>query len=440
MPPTAFFASKVENDEAQNFDGEPLDVDATDEERETMNETWNRREIKDCPDLLQLARTAMPKCSLQIHYRSAFRELINYSNAAFYGSNLSVPVRHSEAKLAQLKPIELIRVDGVYEDQTNPEEAERVVDVLAQIWQQPYAERPSVGVVTFNRKQADLIETVLQRRAEEDVGFREAFRLESQRNEEGEDMAVFVKNVENVQGDERDVIVFSTTFGRNRQGTFRRYFGVLGQKGGERRLNVAVTRARQKIYMVTSMPINDISDALITRRKLATPRDFLQGYMEYARSISEGDFSGADAWLSRWAGASSKTAASHQRLDDGFSQAVEDYLRSLGRTVAVTAQDDAFGVDFAIEDDATGLYVIGIECDAPRHELLGRARAREVWRPRVLRQAISVIHRVSLQDWYQEPQAEQRRLRNAIDRAMTDAAAQASPESGGRVTNEAAKP
>ncbi len=76
----------------------------------------------------------------------------------------------------------------------------------------------------------------------------------------------FVKNVENVQGDERDVILFSTTFGRNAQGTFRRNFGVLGQTGGERRLNVAITRARQQVVIMSSMPIDEISDLLTTRK------------------------------------------------------------------------------------------------------------------------------------------------------------------------------
>src|SRR5690606_17088751 len=102
--------------------------------------------------------------------------------------------------------------------------------------------------------------------AEEDEPFRKAFAEERERSEDGEDMSVFVKNVENVQGDERDVIVFSSTFGRNSQGTFRRNFGVLGQTGGERRLNVAVTRARRKVVMITSMPIADVSDMLDTQR------------------------------------------------------------------------------------------------------------------------------------------------------------------------------
>jgi primosomal replication protein N'' len=419
MPPTAFFSSKVESDEAEVFDGEEPDAEATEEERDAHADTWNRREIKDCPDLLQLAKTTLTRAPLLIHYRSQYRELIAYSNASFYANELSVPVRHPEATVREKRPIDVIRVDGVYVNQTNPEEAARVVDYLAQLWRQPSEKRPSVGVVTFNRKQADLIEALLEARAEEDAPFREAFRAERERTEEGEDMGVFVKNVENVQGDERDVMVFSSTFGRNAQGTFRRAFGVLGHKGGERRLNVAVTRAREKIVMITSMPVADISDLLATHRAPATPRDFLQGYMEYARAVSAGEFTTAGALLRRMAlGADSKAKRMVEREDDAFAQSVKCYVESLGWTLTKTVEQDAFGLDFAIEDSRTGLFGIGIECDAPRHPLLARARAREVWRPGVLRNAVGAVHRVSSHAWYHTAERERERLRIAIEAAL----------------------
>jgi primosomal replication protein N'' len=419
MPPTTFFSSRAESDETEFFDGEQPEEDATEEERELFEDTWNRREIKDCPDLLQLARTALPTSTLQIHYRSAYRELIGYSNAAFYENNLSVPARHPDQTIRQVKPIELIQVNGLYEQQTNATEARRVVEYLAKLWQQPFAERPSVGVVTFNRKQTDLIEEELVLRAEEDTEFRDAYLEERDRVEGGEDMGAFVKNVENVQGDERDVIIFSTTFGRNSQGTFRRYFGVLGQKGGERRLNVAVTRARKKVVLVTSMPIRDISDMLNTQRKPAIPRDYLQGYMEYARAMSNGELPAGRALLDRL---SSERA--HARFDDGkkadgFANDVLQYIHSLGFAPVSAQEGDAFGMDFAIADPGTGLYAIGIECDAPRHALLLRARAREIWRPSVLRRAIPRLHRVSSQAWYHNGDEERKRLKVAIEASLT---------------------
>lgn len=162
MPPTAFFSSRVESDEAELFDGDEPDAEADQEQREAFEDTWNRREIKDCPDLLQLARNALPSTTLQIHYRSAYRELIGFSNASFYGNRLNVPVRHPQASIERVKPLELIQVEGLYQNQSNAQEAERVVQYLAELWRQPYEQRPSVGVVTFNRKQAELIEEHLR--------------------------------------------------------------------------------------------------------------------------------------------------------------------------------------------------------------------------------------------------------------------------------------
>ncbi|MBB6558868.1 DNA polymerase III delta prime subunit [Acidovorax soli] len=419
MPPTAFFSSKVESDEAEAFDGEMPNEDASEEERDAFEETWNRREIKDCPDLLQLSRSNLPNSTLQIHYRSAYRELIGYSNACFYGNHLSVPVRHPEATVRQARPIEVIQVNTVYQDQTNPGEAQRVVEVLAELWKQPALERPSVGVVTFNRKQADLVEDLLEQRAELDPEFREAYRQESERVEAGEDMGVFVKNVENVQGDERDIIVFSSTFGRNSQGTFRRSFGVLGQKGGERRLNVAVTRARRKIILITSMPVPEVSDLLNTHRPPSTPRDFLQGYLEYARSVSSAEFNSSRALLQRMmVRRDGRAAQQAQSSEDGFSESVAEFIAGLGWRVVKSPDQDAFGLDFAIEDPQTGLFAIGIECDAPRHGLLASARAREVWRPSVLRRAIPKLHRVSSYAWYHAPEDERQRLREAIESVL----------------------
>ena len=422
MPPTAFFSSRVESDEAEVFEGDGVDDEVDEAERDAVAETWNRREIKDCPDLLQLAKTVLPPTTLQIHYRSSYRELIQFSNAAFYANRLSVPARHPADEVRRKRPIEVIRADGVYEDQTNPTEAARVADVLRDIWRGAGTRPPTVGVVTFNRKQADLIEDVLEERAIGDPAFRAALTRERDRVEGGEDMGFFVKNVEGVQGDERDIIVFSSTFGRNPAGTFRRSFGVLGQTGGERRLNVAVTRAREKVMLVTSMPIPLISDLLSTRRQASTPRDYLQAYFEYARALSDGDLEAAEALLARLTPEQRHAAGRREDDSDGLDAAVAAEIRKLGWEPASVNEDGAFGLDFAIEDPRTGLYGIGIECDAPRHRLLETARAREMWRPSILRRSIPVIHRVSSHRWYHEPDVEQARLRDAVTAAMGAAA------------------
>ena len=416
MPPSAFFSGRAE-EEDEEADDQPDDA-ATEAERSALEDAWNRKDVAACPDLLQLARGCLPATTLQVHYRSAYRELIGFSNGAFYGNRLSVPARHPDAEVRRCRPIELVRVDGTYEAQTNPAEADALVDLLAQAWAVPPGLRPSIGVVTFNRKQADLVTDKLEERAAEDATFLAALRAERERTQGGEDMGFFVKNVENVQGDERDWIVFSTTFGRDARGAFRRFFGVLGQTGGERRLNVAVTRAREKVVVVTSMPFGDISDWHAGGRVPHRPRDFLQAYLDYAAKVSSGDVGGARALQARLAPGQGQSRMDGPELD-GLAQAVGRYVAELGYDpVPSSDRSDVFGMDFAVVDPRTGLFGLGIECDAPRHRLLRRARAREVWRPKVLGRAVPRTHRVSSSAWYAHPDQERARLREALAAAI----------------------
>jgi primosomal replication protein N'' len=417
MPPSSFFATRIDSDEDEEVQGEDFDDTSTEAERLAREEKWNRREIKDCPDLLQLGRGVLPTTTLQVHYRSKYRELIGYSNAAFYSGTLSIPARHPDDEIRRAKPIQVIRVDGIYEHQTNNAEAKRVVEVLAEIWSMSPDRRPTVGVATFNRKQADLVEDAIERRAIDDPDFLGAFKRECERTRDGEDVGFFVKNVENVQGDERDIIIFSTTFGRDKHGSFRRNFGVLGQSGGERRLNVAVTRASEKIILVTSMPVGDISDLLATGRAPTRPRDYLQAYLDYAIKVASGELNLARAATQRLAFQHKRRSCNAQ--EDGFVASVGSFIRDLGHDPVPSDEGDAFGLDFAVRDDRTGHFGIGIECDAPRHELLRLARAREIWRPAVLSRAIPMVHRVASHGWYHQPEQERMRLRAAIQTALS---------------------
>jgi primosomal replication protein N'' len=416
LPPTSFFANRVDIEEEETPELDEVE-DFSEEDRQAFVETWNRREIKDCPNLLELSKAVLSKIMLQVHYRSTYRELISYSNNAFYEGKLNVSVRHPVSEVDRARPLEVVRVDGIYEHRTNADEATAVVELLTAIWGEGSA--PSIGVVTFNRDQADLIEQRLEERAEENAEFRAAYRRELARTEYGEDMGFFVKNVENVQGDERDQIIFSTTFGKNRSGKFRRNFGVLGQSGGERRLNVAVTRARKKITVLTSMPVDEIASALGSGAKPQLPRDYLQLYLAYAAAVSGCDHQSGRVFL----GQVLQNGVGHNRTSiavetDGFTRSVSSYLRSIGVTPEPANDGTAFGIDFAIRDPKRGNYGIGIECDGPRHAILMRARAHEIWRRSEMQKSIPVIHRVSMRGWYHERNAEQLRLRSAIAQAL----------------------
>lgn len=423
MPPANFFKKSLDGDGEQDSDDD--DDDDDDDLDETPDQSGcsekenskNCREIKDCTDLLALGKMVLPHpAMLLIHYRSKYRELIACSNAAFYNNRLSIPVHHPESVIHDIRPIEVIRADGIYEDQKNIKEARMVIDLLAEKWSSP--NRPSIGILTFNMKQAELIEDLLQERAETDQSFRQAFAHESERMQAGEDMSFFVKNVENVQGDERDMIIFSSTFGKDNEGVFKRCFGPLGQTGGERRLNVAITRAREKVILVTSLPINDISNALSNKQRPKLAKDYLQVYFDYASKISDGALEAAHMSLER---ITSNISTSHMDSNsdkDGFVKSVEVFLKNLGLAPISIKANDAFGLDFVIEDNKNKRFGIGIECDAHCHPLLKTARARELWRPKILRMGIPYVHRVTSYSWYHQREKEMEILKQAVENAL----------------------
>ncbi|RUR24703.1 AAA domain-containing protein [Legionella qingyii] len=418
MPPSNFFIKRFDDeDDDYNSEDDFSDEIMSETERDALEDSWNRREIKDSFDLLTLGKAVLPKSMLQIHYRSKYRELISFSNAAFYSNELSIPVRHPESVIKNVRPIEVIRVDSIYANQTNKGEAEKVVDLLSQIWSSP-ENIPSIGVVTFNAKQADLIEDLLAERAEKDSNFHQSLSNERERQQGGEDMSFFVKNVENVQGDERDMIIFSSTFGRDEKGIFRKQFGRLGQSGGERRLNVAITRAREKIILVTSLPINEISDALSKRQEPKISRDYIQAYFDYASKISDGSLELANNSLNRMSTEVTNSNLSINSDKDGFVRSVETYITNLGLKPQTIRENDAFGLDFVIEDPRNRRFGIGIECDAHWHPILATARAREVWRPKVLRLGIPYVHRISSYAWYHYREEEMERLKQALEKAL----------------------
>lgn len=417
MPPANFFGHKMDDDESEGINIE-LSEDNSEEELTLYEEAWNKKEVKDCPDLLTLAKTVLPTTTLQIHYRSQYKALINFSNHAFYAGQLHIPAYHPKNEIKKIKPLEVIRVNGVYNEQTNETEAEVLIEYLYNHWQLPENEILSTGIVTFNKKQADLIEDKIEEKALSDDAFMEVLNRERNKQQEGEAMGFFVKNVENVQGDERDMILFSTTFGFNKQGVFRRNFGALGHRGGERRLNVAITRARHKVVIATSMPIKDISDMLSTGRSPSKPRDYIQGYLKYTETHFSNQIEVANQSLKRLS--SRKIEESKTLNNDGFKNTVRNYIHSLGYETVENNDNNVFYLDLAIEDKNTGRFVIGIECDVPQNSLLKDARHREIWRPLILKKSIPHIHRTTSYKWLQDTDNEKLRLKHAIQNALNN--------------------
>lgn len=412
MPPMAFFSQKIEADE--EIQELTLSEDRSEEELAKHEDAWNRKEVKDCPDLLTLAKNILPIATLEIHYRSQFRSLIDFSNHAFYGGQLHVPAYHPKNEIIRKKPLEVLRVDGIYDEQTNEVEADALINYLSRHWQLPEAERFSTGIVTFNKKQAELIEDKIQERELNDKVFRAILNRERNKVQEGEDMGFFVKNVENVQGDERDMILFSTTFGLNQHGVFRRNFGALGHRGGERRLNVAITRARFKVVIATSMPIKDISDMLSTERPPSKPRDFIQSYLHYSEMHSDGQIE-----IAKNNAKNLSIQGRYQDIhlkNDGFKNSVKAFIEGLGYDVVENNDYNIFYLDLAIE--SKGRFVLGIECDTPKNALLKNARYRELWRLQVLEKTIPTIHRITSYQWLNDAETAQNKLKEAIEKSL----------------------
>ncbi len=214
--------------------------------------------------LLALAQQHLMQVKLKGHYRSQSIDLINFSNQHFYSGKLRM--LPSFERVNQNEPgISYEKVDGVWEDQSNQAEAEKVLQIIeAELRSKNDL---SIGVVTFNAKQQLLISDLLDE------------HLKSWPED------LFVKNIENVQGDERDLIIFSIGYAPDAKGKLNVQFGSLNQAGGENRLNVAVSRARQKVIVVTSINPEDLK---VDQTKNKGPKQ-LKDYLDYAKRVSEKD-------------------------------------------------------------------------------------------------------------------------------------------------------
>ena len=202
----------------------------------------------------------MPSLYLKWHYRSTHESLIAFSNSRFYENRMFTFPSANDRE----RRVKTVRVEGVYRNGTNPKEAEAVVQEILRRYLDPELRTQSIGVVTFNVKQQALIENLLMRQYQRDP------ELDLWANS-GED-PLFVKNLENVQGDERDAILFSITYGPDERGRISMNFGPVNQEGGSKRLNVAFSRSRISMTVFASMgpedmKVTDSSPELRSRRK-----------------------------------------------------------------------------------------------------------------------------------------------------------------------------
>ena len=315
MPPSNFFNATIE---------------AEDNDEETGD-------VTDFESILDLCSTSMQQLRLRWHYRSRYEQLITFSNKNFYDSDL-VTFPSSKA-VAPGIGVDYYHVDGVFDRKvhTNRKEAEFIVDLIYQNIEK-YPNR-SLGVVAFSVAQQDLIDKLLSKRRQSTPEKEYFFKNDGKE-------PFFIKNLETVQGDERDTIIFSIAYGIDAQGRLLHNFGPLNRIGGERRLNVAVTRAKCNVQLVSSMHYTDID----LKHTPAEGAKLLREYLDYAENGSIA--------LER-----AISVSPFEQFDSDFELEVCDYLRSKGFAVDTQVGCSGFRIDLGLKLPGSSDYVLAIECD-----------------------------------------------------------------------------
>ena len=344
--------------------------------------------------LLDLAKVNFDSVHLNYHYRSRFEELINFSNYAFYNGNLNISPNIKHTKAMEHPPIERIKVDGVWEDRKNHIEASRVVELVAEILANRKKDE-TVGVITFNITQKDLIEDLLEARVRYDKTFKAAYLKERNRFDGNEDVSIFVKNIENVQGDERDIIIFAVGYAKNPEGKVSVNFGSLSQHGGENRLNVAISRAKRKVYVVTSVEPEElkVGDTLNLGPKL------FRQYLAYAKAVSDRD----DLAVKQVLASLSEVKKTDVLSKDEFVDGVSDALIARGHEVVKDIGASESKIDLAILHPTTKEFVLGIECDGKTYRSIPSVRERDIHRKRFLESRGWEMTRIWSIDWWKNP-------------------------------------
>ncbi len=374
LPPTAFF---------KKLTGEDDEID----EEVTL-------QAKDAESILDLclARGA-PYRLLSWHYRSKHQSLIAVSNREFYDNRLHIVPSPYDAVAGMGLKFHLLK-DAVYDrggSRTNAQEARTVAEaVLAHAQANP---DQSLGVATFSvsQRQAILKELERLRRAHPE---HEAFFAPEVVE------PFFVKNLENIQGDERDVIFISVGYGRTTDGKLPHNFGPLSGEGGERRLNVLISRAKLRCEVFCNFSGVDIDLERSPARGVAALKMFLT-FAETGRFDQD--------------------TAMNADGDGLFEAEVARKLKSLGYDVKTRIGASGFRVDLAVADaDKPGRFVMGIECDGAQYRDSRSARDRDRLRQEVLEAHGWILHRLWSADWYLRPKEELRRLEAAIAAAKAE--------------------
>ncbi len=379
LPPTSFFSTSLNDDE--------YDVDSDD--------TSTDYETGAYESILEEASTVLPERSLRWHYRSRHEHLIAFSNIKIYNSQLiTFP---SSTETAPDCGVEYIHVrDGVYDrsgKRNNVIEARRVADLVFEHFMK-YPKR-SLGVVTFSEAQQNAVDAAIRQKRLQNPKFDKFFIEDAEE-------PFFIKNLENVQGDERDTIIFSIGYAKDNKGIMYMNFGPLSREGGYRRLNVAITRAKHNVKLVGSIVPTDIDLDKVSSEGVK----MLRSYIEFAQQ----GIVALDKELKY---------TYDLTFDSPFEEAVYDFLQSKGYNVVTQVGCSGFRIDMAIKHPKhNGEFAIGIECDGATYHNSRTARERDRLRQTVLEDMGWTIYRIWSTDWIKDQKTEEEKLVKAIEKSL----------------------
>ena len=390
LPPTTFFQGGLGSDE-----------DSYQDEDESEDSFEGRESILDV--MVGQIGAGIAERYLSVHYRSRCESLIRFSNRAFYDGRLLTFPGPTPGDVG----VQDVYLPGAIYDaggsRTNRGEAERVTEIVFDMMEsQPPDE--TIGVVALSRPQADLIENFIDER-------RLWNRHLDQRFNEDLPERFFVKNLENVQGDERDHMILSIGYGPTASGAVPNRFGPINQEGGERRLNVAVTRARKSMTVVHSLKAEDITSRSAGARQL-------RRYLEYVRNPDQ---------------ALDAEVTGTGEPESPFEEAVREVLRSRGHLVESQVGVSGYRIDLAIRSEDGNRFDLGIECDGATYHSSPAARDRDWQRQRILEGLGWRIHRVWSTAWIRSPDKEIDEIEQALELARSSSLVALAEEGGNPV-------
>lgn len=400
MPPTDFFAAKT---------GDPDDLEVPDEEDE------NDILSADADSLLVQGARKMHSVMLGWHYRSVYETLISYSNHAFYDASLlTIPdrsIHHSEktpivsneaADAAQHAPALFDRSisyhyisQGQYVKRSNVGEAEYIAEMVRSLLKQQA--RESIGIVAFSQEQQHAIESALDKLAEKDREFAQLLEEAQERTDDDQFTGLFVKNLENVQGDERDIIILSICYAPDKRGKMSMNFGPINKKGGEKRLNVIFSRARRHMAVVSSIRHNQITN------EYNAGANYFKRFLHYSDNVSSGNMQQARQILD---GLLPQKFQHKQRAGDTvIRQQIRHQLEQRGYTVAEQVGQSGFRCSLAVKTNADDTaYTLSVIIDDDSYYSNPDVIEQYYQRPALLENAGWRTITVYAKDWLHQPQ------------------------------------